>query len=91
MISLLLDSTKLNWSISWSVCSFAYFLFNEPLTQKLEMFLVLREKDETQMFETTDITKKIYSPIFSWLLHFFVKGQRWECHNIRYHQIYFTK
>lgn len=72
MISLLLDSTKLNWSISWSVCSFAYFLFNEPLTQKLEMFLVLREKDETQMFETTDITKKytvrffLDYYIFSW-------------------------
>lgn len=64
MISLLLDSTKLNWSISWSVCSFAYFLFNEPLTQKLEMFLVLREKDETQMFETTDITKNIQSDFF---------------------------
>lgn len=29
------------------------------------MFLVLREKDETQMFETTDITKKYTVRFFS--------------------------
>lgn len=28
------------------------------------MFLVLREKDETQMFETTDITKILQSDFF---------------------------